>query len=221
MVSKAPKIAQWIATHSKISWDDKQGEAGSSTSSANKPPQLTETGRDEVAKSGNIRHVIYNKAPNFHVEIWIKDNHEFFFRPDLKGPIYTPLETLNNPYKIELDRDFPDFDWISPANFCGIEKINNRECLVFLSGSTSSNDNQKTNREVLLQDPYAIYRAPSSACVDLQSRLPVLIKEGDEIIAYQFSSSPQTITLPNDLQTLLDNQEKAHKQMISMPGRPY
>ena len=215
ILSKAPDTAQWTVTHTTVSWDIQKSDTDKQN------PKFVETGKDEFSKSQNLRHVIYNKAPNFHVEIWIKDNHEFFFRPDLKGPIYTPLETPNNPYKIELDRDFPDFDWICEKNFIGIKKLENREYLYF----DTSKNNKKFEHTAMsvrgTEGEYDVYKSPNIAFIDLETRLPLIIKEGNEMMAYKFSDSPKKISLPTDLQARLDAMEKKERKIRSMPGRPY
>jgi hypothetical protein len=69
---------------------------------------------------------------------------------------------------------FPDMNWISPSTFAGTASVNGRSCIVF-------------------------QQSGMQAWVDLQTRVPVQWKRGDETRVFQQLSSPGApLTLPPD-----------------------
>lgn len=86
--------------------------------------------------------------------------------------------------------DFPGFEWVTKSHFSDVRNVMNRECIVF--ESTPSEDKEQ-----------------ATACFDLATRLPVVLKSGDQTLVYEFQGNPpQQLPLPPALQSQLEAEAK-------------
>lgn len=99
-----------------------------------------------------------------------------------------------------------NFGWISPASFVGIVKVNGRDCMIF----------QKDGAD---------------ACVDLESRMPMILKSpvklSDQIvgivsITYEFAKIPsgETLSIPRETKAIFDQHAQEQSQQAKAMDRP-
>jgi hypothetical protein len=160
--------------------------------------------------------------------------------PDAGGDdIYTPNFGV---------ADFAGLDWISEKTFTGIQKVMGRDCLIF-RGEVSPLPTQE-RREVQLQadrqrlqaetaarsskkdsstKPAPVETAmnrlketvPTFACIDLETRLPIVATFGTETRLYQYGTPPQTmLVLPPQLAAALLEYSNRMSNLTRLPAKP-
>ncbi|HWL50839.1 MAG TPA: hypothetical protein VNQ90_00285 [Chthoniobacteraceae bacterium] len=86
--------------------------------------------------------------------------------------------------------DFPGFEWVTNAHFSDVRNVMNRECIVF--ESTPSEEKEQ-----------------ATACFDLATRLPVVLRVGNDTLVYEFQGNPpRHLPLPQALQSQLEAEAK-------------
>ena len=178
---RAKDFARWIITfnpHSGASQDN----AGKQTFSR----------RVIVTKTQAIIHeriMVHNQQP---MEKWCVGELQYSILPGTKR--YLPFGRSSftsgvidpNLFTDYSKTDFPGFEWVSAKTYSTVKKIMNRDCIVF----TEQGEGGKPS---------------ATACVDYQTRLPVVLKKGDQTMIYEFSPIPQTLlVLPPEVQSDVD-----------------
>ena len=112
------------------------------------------------------------------------------------APIPAPTDLVDSKL-VDFSRvDFPDMAWISPKTYVGVQKIGELPCLVFKNA-----------------DP----AGEMTAWVDLESRFPVLWRQGNQTRAFRLLSAPPQ---PLDFPPQLDKLFKAMKKDREILRRP-
>lgn len=119
--------------------------------------------------------------------------------------------------------DFPEFSWISTANFVGLAKIAGRDCLVFKSDVSRANFAGPMTIDSA-RDPESVQKLSTVACMActaVDTRLPVLLQIGTEMRQYVFYPSPSALDIPKEIRNMAEARTKRiHEIMSSFPGRP-
>jgi len=95
-----------------------------------------------------------------------------------------------NPYYFDFtNSDFEGFEWIAPEKYTGMDNVSGVKCMVFKDGG-----------EV--------------ARVDLKSRLPVSLENGQGAFIYNFQEAPTAVqTLPEPVKKYLADREDLLRKM--------
>ena len=137
---------------------------------------------------------------------------------------------------------------ISNKNFIGIKSVAGRDCLVFQAETTRADiePEKKSDPEwefcqkIIWNDmikargkdqPQATASPPpqsvpettvSIACIDLETRLPVLLRLPDQVRTYRFLPDPEAaLILPPEVAKIEEEVAKYQKQFSQHPLKPY
>ena len=88
---------------------------------------------------------------------------------------------------------FQDIDWIEAESYLGTIKYAGHSCLVFAPNAPVG---LKVSSDAFA--PFAL-TAPQLAFIDAETRYPVEIRANGVFRVYKFSSSPDSLALPDDL----------------------
>ena len=219
LISKhAPEYASWTVMHSVLVPENK---SVSGKETEDQKYQFIQKGTDEITKTQSLRHIRKIAENEKDLNIWIMGDREVIKRPEWSSPyIISEIRSLNNPYPVDFSAtDFPGCQWISSANFKGIQKINGKDYMLFEEGMPEYSPKKKSTDSD--QDPLAIYKCKKSAYVDLLTRLPLMIKIDDDIMSYNFGTTPSSMLVyPPDIKQFVDSWDKMRARETSMPPPP-
>jgi hypothetical protein len=183
--ARAPEYSRWTMTTFTTSGPQAQG----GTSDGSQPaPSNTIASATTITKTGDTIHVTWSDWNSDVWNIWVQGRLQAFVWPDGKTigvPAPQPPSTSSkskygNPlFQDFTASDFHGFEWISPANFTGIEKVGGKKCLIFRSTSS-----------------FLGVTSPLVAATDLETRLPVQLQDGTMTTVYQFQAIGQTMQSP-------------------------
>ena len=229
LIKTLPANAQWLI---EFKYSDENPKS-------NNPPQLNpETGQTRVKKIVNIRtgSVSYQEITDESGKKtgkWFANNEQYSCSAGSSDFHSAGSKDFNNvSYEYHSPSGLQGFEWISKNKFVEIRKIFERECLIFA-------DQQE---ELALRDPelFAIISeqranpiiktdgkpAPISkvgitACIDLETRLPVVLQIGKETQIFTFLDAPTTpVTLPPELVRLLEQRQTSMAPLMRAASRP-
>jgi len=133
--------------------------------------------------------------------------------------------------------DFSGLEWISPATYTGIQSLGGRKVIVFTGsvcdkGATDlaiirNGVDRQRGQEALSGhivtkafDPND-YKVPAIAYIDLESRLPLMVKYGSLTRSYHYRTPSQsTLTLPPDAVQAVNGFEQYKASLSRGPGAP-
>ena len=197
---RAPDFSHWMVTFKTAP------AASGATPSPSQPsdPNSIIT-QDTVTKTENIIHVEFIDTQKRAWNIWVQGGRDMIQWPDGKsvGFVAKPPPYVVNPlYRDFSSSDFSGFEWISAANFTGIQSIGGISCLVF--------------KDTLLTNGVSLQ---VEAATDVKTRLPVRLINGQGQFTYAFLSPPSTEqTLPANVQKLIVDQRNNEKSLARRPG---
>ena len=182
---------------------------------------LKESERVQTIKTGPIKHLIITQSSGPQLEIWLNGNQEIIKKTEDPSPIFFETNSPQNPYPFNFSKtDFLGCEWISPTNYTGVQKIKGKDCMVFEENLPITEPKKKSPKKKA--DPLAILKSQKSVCIDLLTRLPVMIKKDEDLTIFKFDPAPkEIIAYPPEIQSMIDAREKLIKQGTSMPGRPF
>jgi hypothetical protein len=227
---RAPGFSSWVISvqlpgaAAPKSSDETSVENGEQADKINAEESKKETPKLSVTKTGKVYHVRLVDGQKQIWDVWSDgtvtaaeprkgENAEFVAPPGDRDSI--------NPLYVNFSKsDFDGFNWISTTNFQGIRKVMGRQCLVF---------SDKVVTGTLSSDPHA--KSPSSpeftydnmvACVDAETRLPVVLTNANGITTYKFLTPPGAMqTLPQSIIALVEKQRQLSKSLARKPGKPF
>jgi len=172
---RAPDLARWIVTFNPGGG----GKAGFSRKVA-------------VTKTGQIRHEQTLEANGQRREKWCVGDLDYSKPAGSKrylaytGRSFTGGVIDERLYTDYSKTDFPGMEWVSAKNYATVRPVMNRDCIVFERKAAGG-------------------EAAATACVDLQTRLPVVLREGNETRVYEFQAAPQAaLSLPAEIRADLE-----------------
>jgi hypothetical protein len=198
IVPKAPEFARWtVKTNS------------SSAETSGKPARGLVA---YVEKTGEMHHITQEEVNGTKIEVWRQGNLFFLLRPEWPRPLLCEKD----PAGPGMARaDFKQFDWISKANFAGIEKRGGRDCLIFRASLAA-----RASEAPGVPSPGAP-PVQTVAWTDLETRLPVAIEQDGQVSAYFFETLPAILLqLPPQLQTASTQWLEQQRRNTRKPVRP-
>jgi hypothetical protein len=121
-------------------------------------------------------------------------------------PAYSPLPATG----------FRDLDWISADTYVGTVKYNKCDCLIFVPGGTATLDKADSKKDARLQSEKTI------AYIDVETRLPVLVRFNGETRNVTFNAQPTTmLTLPVELTEQVKQGEEGRARLSQPAPLPY
>lgn len=145
-----------------------------------------------TVQSGTVRHEVRSRQGKVLQDIWKVGNVVITVNPDSKKPFVVSGSDPNG-----ILQDFPGLDWISKGNFVGIQKIQERDTLVFrhkvafiVAGTDAAGD---TDEQV-----------EAFAYIDAQSRFPIKMTRGDDEHTFTYLPAPKAAPqVPQSVQALV------------------
>ena len=230
LLKNAPSNSQWIVAYK---YDDASGKAS-------KPTQPhSENGRVRIRqilciRTGAMAYEMITDEAGKKTEKWFANGEQYIRKSgssDFSSAGTKDFYNVN--YEYHSPTGFPGFGWISKNKFVGIQKVLDRECLVFT-------DQQQ---ELALSDPdlFAIFNDRKehpivkdrenhempihvvnvTACIDLETRLPVLLQIGGETRTFTFLDAPTTpVVLPPELAQQLEQRQKVMEPLTRAAPHP-
>jgi hypothetical protein len=120
--------------------------------------------------------------------------------------------TSPSPTYVDYSRsDFPELEWISEANFVGIQKVGEKQVLLFRTTIAP-------NAAAAAAAKAAGHEISGSLCeatVDAKTRLPVSFKQDGMVSTYDFEDPPTSVLVPPPEVKALLTEEKARLQRLS------
>lgn len=203
ILKKAPEFAQWTATFVY----PKKPNAPVETSGA--PSTQRRLKIQYVTKTKDIYEEQEFYTDGSKSERWrigqleiisASNGYSLYDRASVGGA--AAQASLFNDYS---KTDFPALGWVSPRNYIGVQRTNEAEYLIF---------------QQVVSEPELTLGPSSSlltACIDTKTRLPVWIQGPDATITYRFGNPPANVlTLPSNIQQLLDQRAKVIKQLTTI-----
>jgi hypothetical protein len=168
-----------------------------------------------VTKVGKVVREVVAYANGATVEIWHRGGVSVTKSQGNQAWIVNPDSTAGFESPDYVASDFADLEWISPATFTGIQSLGGRKVIVFTGsvfdkgatdlGIIKNGVDRKRGEEALSGhivtkafDPKD-YRVPAIAYIDLETRLPLMLKYGSLTRSYRYRMPSHSIlTLPPD-----------------------
>jgi hypothetical protein len=116
-----------------------------------------------------------------------------------------------NPFMTDFSvTDFPGFGWVGWDKFSEIKTYRGMKCIVF-----------QEQQPVAADAPSAGHKTVT-AYVDVDSRLPVGLLDGNQANVFEWRPTPRgVLTLPPSALAVLQQRQKAQQQMSEQAARPY
>jgi hypothetical protein len=168
-----------------------------------------------VTKGGKVVREVIAYSNGSAIELWHRGGVTLSRNPSTHAWSVSPRSTVGFESPDYVSSDFSGLEWISPATFTGIQSLQGRKVIVFTGsvcdkGTTDLSilkngvDRQRGEEAVrghLVTKAFDSndYKVPAVAYIDLETRLPLMIKYGNMIRSYRFRTPSQSIlTLPPD-----------------------
>ena len=165
-----------------------------------------------VVKTGQIRHQTSKFKNGVQEEIWYEHGNRITMESVWKIPLFEG--DINTP-KQPQGPDFPDFSWIAAGNFAGTQEYQGAAYLVFETQVTEGNE------RLAKEYGYKLNKIFSRAYINADTRLPLLLQQGDNIQRYIFQSAPAAmLDVPREYQTMFDAYERKKIEMARKPAAP-
>jgi hypothetical protein len=179
-----------------------------------------------AAPSSGVRTTYYKRGKTMRVERideqkqswnvwWTQGTSEVLITPQGKVAILAVSNNpdVPNPYHTDFSAsDFQGFEWISASTYTGLEKLQGVDCLVFQEDSGASANQAEVGSQSFSQTAY----------IDLKSRLPILLVQGDHISSYEWKAAPpESLTVPPEVRAALEQKNKSNDLLAKKAARPF
>lgn len=224
-------------------WNVMVAKGGSSGESAAAPAEPVEaqqpsleqrpavTSSSKVVKSGPTIWEVSIDGKGKRTETWHYRGLRILKLSDALQPfIFTGGIAANDIYTVDFKvSDFAGLNWIAPDRYVGVAKFRGRDCIVFEGRVSPLDARTKQMEEVgnaalreIGLSPHPKIEVAASAYIDLESRLPLFVKLGDEKRTYQYDPSPSSpLQLPPDLASAVKEYAQRIQRLSAPPGRAY
>lgn len=190
-----------------------------------------------VTKGGKVVREVASYANGTAVEMWHRGGASVTKSQGNQTWIVSPTSTTGFESPDYVTSDFSGLEWISPSTFTGIQSLGGRKVMVFTGsvcdkGATElaiiKNGVDRQRGEEALSghivtkafDPKD-YKVPTVAYIDLETRLPLILKYGNLTRSYQYRNPSQSIlTLPPDAVKAVSESEKYRASLSRGPAAP-
>ena len=206
VLAKTADFAKWTTT--TITSVPESGTGGTDASPSSEKADLKKT-IVTTTKTLPVRLVSTIAANGEERSIWCLEPFEVLTSQHLPKPL---LFTSPNPIYVDYSRsDFPELEWISEANFVGIQKVGERQELHFRTTIAPNASAAATAKAA----GHELSGTLCEATVDAKTRLPVSFKQGDEISTYNFEEPPTSVLVPPPEVKAIITEEQARLQRLS------
>jgi hypothetical protein len=190
-----------------------------------------------VTKGGKVVREVLGYANGAAVEIWHRGGASVSKSQGNQTWNVNPNSTAGFESPDYVTSDFSGLEWISPSTFTGIQSFGGRKVIVFTGsvcdkGATDlaiikNGVDRQRGQEALSGhivtkafDPKD-YKVPAVAYIDLETRLPLILKYGNLTRSYQYRLPSQSIlTLPPDAAQAVSGFEKYKESLSRGPAAP-
>lgn len=215
LLAFAPEYSSWVTVRGDASLLVKKVNAPSSGNA-----ELKRVKRVQTVKTGAIRYILTIGGDGLRSEIWCQGSLQVFKGAEWGGkPLVIDARSVRSPLDFSKT-DFPECAWISETYYQGMRRVLDRDCMVFIK--TAGNDPRPapgTMPDEVSQDGP---RGKLQAYVDLQTRLPILLVEGESVTTYEFGLAPTAmLTFPIDVQAAIDEKRILVEKLTARPPRPF
>jgi hypothetical protein len=227
LLKRAPDPYEWV-----IRVDTEESAKPPQEGKAPPPPKTL-----VVTKGGKVVREVLGYANGAAVEIWHLGGASVSKSQGGQSWIVSPNSTTGFESPDYVTSDFSGLEWISPSTFTGIQSFGGRKVIVF-TGSVCDksatdlaiikNGVDRQRAEEMLShkliskafDPND-YKVPAVAYIDLETRLPLILKYGNLTRSYQYRFPSQSVlTLPPDAVKAVSGFEKYKAALSRGPAAP-
>ena len=205
VLAKAPNFAKWTMTITSTP----KATAGSSAGSPSTETKATTQAIVTTTKTFPIRLVVTSDAKRGTSTIWCVGSSEVIQNQQFQKPF---VSTSGNQGFVDFSHcDFPELEWITEANYVGLEKSGEGQALLFRTKIVLHGRGQTASDHIEID-------IPCEAKIDAQTRLPMSFQKGDEMFTYKFDQVPTSIlSLPPDIKSILDQEQSRLKRLARVP----
>jgi hypothetical protein len=199
LIKRAPDFAQWTYSFIFSTETPKTGD---------KSAVSEHDVNTVVVKTGTMYHVQSIDGIGMKIEKWIVGNMQVTIVPNAKFPSLSTGASIGDP-----NSDFTGFDWISPKNYTGVEKVRGLDCYVFRSKIKAKSASTIPELDMNPKEKVEVV-----ACIDMKSLLPISLQSGESMTTYRYGQTPSAkLVPPANVQALIDNYNMRLKQAAMMP----
>ena len=209
---KAPVMSKWLIT--KTAAAPKAGQ--------NAAARPVETLKTLVTKTDKIRHEATVDASGHKADTWWDGPNQISNSPEWKQAIISTKSLFDGSYVDYSKTDFPDFEWVSQANFVGTKSVEGKKCWVFSEKRSSISEESKAMLEKEGNFNPQQYQFQITAYVDSETQLPVMLAFGEDSVKYIFQPPPaEMLSLPADIKKALINVTEGQQALRRPPPKPF
>ena len=218
LLRDAPSFSEWVMTYAypkeaakpAATAADKARQAALSSS---RPSKVTTT------KTGVVVHETVLFLDNSSTEKWFEGNIQYY--QNANAGIWfeaSPFVRGGDSHYAPLPANgFRDLDWINAANYVCSLPYNGGSCLLFVPGGYRQVDLSDPNKL-----PTVLAAQAKVAYIDVDTRMPVALREGLVTRMYQFNPVPTGMqTLPADLSKSIVQGNEQRRRLAQSASRPY
>jgi len=214
LLNNAPNYAQWL-----ISVSSQPFQLDSQT-----PPTKFDS-RTLERKTGSIREQISIAKDQPKLDTWIEGATQCESIEGQKDPrvVLQGNSTFGTDYIDFSKGDFFGFDWIKKKNYYGQKNVMGQKCILFHISpppdpSTAGPSAAPATAAAASPTPDPL-ETGTTACIAIDTRLPVVLKETDQTTFYEFQQPPSApLAPPPQIQAQFDKLNAAVKRMTTVPA---
>ena len=212
---RAPAFSQWLIT-TTVSGTAALDENANAGGSAAKAPEGPSTTKIMVTKTGNIYRVEHLDEARQLWTVFASGATQIMVWPDRHSSAVLAVSNnpdAPNPFTTDFSvTDFPGFEWVAWGKYSEMKSYKGMKCIVFLDQQHVDSDDPSVG------EPYKTV----VAYVDVDTRLPVALVDGDEVHIFEWKPAPKgMLSLPPGALAVLQQRQKAEQQMAQHAARPY
>ena len=218
LLNKAPDFAAWTVVSQRA--PATPGAADARPPTGKGPEMVTTVTKTNQTRHFVIRHRVKKTRDGGQEEIWQQGpyvvTHESMWQAAQLG--------FENTREDTAAADFPEFGWISEANFVGVQSVEGAACLVFDAtitiggkpesgdGTSKTTDRNSGGRQVQVHE---------RAYIDQDTRLPRVLISADMVSRYTFQDAPgDPLALPVPDQEMINAYLKNNAARLRAPQPP-
>lgn len=207
LLNPIPAFAEWVVTYS---YPEDRASSGSAT-----PPNDLRPRKITTTKTKTVLHEETVDTRGIKTSVWQLNG--VVYGKDDNTQVWSQSSPGTSGYApIQADR-FRDLGVVTRENYAGTIKYSGRDCLVFVPGGATSLN--LSNPDIAGQ---AVGSLKTVAFIDVESRLPVEVRESGVIRYFQFGDAPSDLlTPPPDLAQAIQQGAEATARLSAPAGRPF
>lgn len=214
ILAKLPDTASWTVT--AVVRREQREKDGKSKSS-----KMVSSGKKTFIKAEHLLQVIKADAAGRQMHQWRVGNTQYLVSPGSAD--VGVMDPTSDEY---IKGDFQNLGWIKESNFAGIQTFQGKECWVFKDRVLHATRQELQDAKARAKEEgtsfdESSYYLEEIAYVDSQTQLPVVVQQGEEIYFYTFGASPDSLTVPWNVQHKVEADVQKDKAMKAGPPTPF